>query len=95
MDFSPIRQRMTDDACEIVSALSQAPALTLQAIIFITKGNQHATRFILEQMAVRGVAVDKTACGSLLSRSGLQHTGRLLEVGNDELSSFMAVIIPY
>lgn len=65
MNFSPIRQSMTDDACEIVSALSQAPALTLQAILFITKGNPHATRFILEQMAVRGVAVDNNGLWQL------------------------------
>jgi hypothetical protein len=58
VNFSRIRQTMTDDACDIVSALSQAPALTLQAIIFIAKGNEHATRFILEQMAVLDVATE-------------------------------------
>ncbi|ARF52009.1 hypothetical protein [Pantoea stewartii] len=56
MNFPLIRQTMTDDACDIVSALNQAPALTLQAILFITKGSEHATRFMLEQMAALGVA---------------------------------------
>ncbi|MXP48728.1 hypothetical protein FD733_02380 [Pantoea sp. Eser] len=58
MNFSRIRQTMTDDACDIVSALNQAPALTLQAILFITKGSEHATRFMLEQMAAFDVATE-------------------------------------
>ncbi|ARF51933.1 hypothetical protein [Pantoea stewartii] len=58
MNFSLIRQTMTDDACDIISALSQAPALTVRAILFITKGGEHATRFMLEQMAALGVATE-------------------------------------
>ncbi|KAA5957681.1 MULTISPECIES: hypothetical protein [unclassified Pantoea] len=65
MNFSLIRQSMTDDACEIVSALSQSPAITLQAILFITKGKPHTTRFILEQMAVRGLAADNNGLWQL------------------------------
>ncbi|WP_158781013.1 hypothetical protein [Pantoea sp. BAV 3049] len=52
MNFNEARQTMTDDACEVVSALSQAPALTLQAIAYITHQKEYATRFILEQMAI-------------------------------------------
>ncbi len=65
MNFSLIRQTMTDDACDIISALSQAPALTVRAILFITKGGEHATRFMLEQMAALGVATEVTTCGGL------------------------------
>lgn len=56
MNFTEIRQTMTDDACDIVSALSQAKVLTLQAIIFMTGAKEHTTRFILEQMAALDVA---------------------------------------
>jgi DNA-binding IclR family transcriptional regulator len=55
MEFSQIRQSMNDDACNIVSALSQSTSLTLQAITLITGLHEHSTRFILEQMAVFGV----------------------------------------
>ncbi len=65
MNFSLIRQTMTDDACDIISALSQAPALTVRAILFITKGGEHATRFMLEQMAALGVPPRVTTCGGL------------------------------
>lgn len=56
MNYTEIRQTMTDDAYAIVSALSQVPALTLQAIILMTGAKEHTTRFILEQMAALGAA---------------------------------------
>ncbi|NJD00211.1 hypothetical protein WKI72_12955 [Candidatus Erwinia dacicola] len=49
---------MTDDAYDIVSAFSLATSLTLQAIAYITGQEEHATRFILEQMASLDVAVE-------------------------------------
>lgn len=58
MSFTDIRQTMTDDAHDIVSALCQASVLTLQAVIFITGADECATRFILEQMAALGVATE-------------------------------------
>ncbi|MCX8957237.1 hypothetical protein EHW65_08120 [Erwinia psidii] len=58
MNFYQIRQTMTDDAYDIVSAFSQTASLTLQAIAFITGQREHATRFILEQMAVLDVTVE-------------------------------------
>lgn len=67
MNFTEIRQTMTDDACEVVSALCQASGLTLQAIIFITKGGEHATRFILEQMLALGVATEHDGLWQLTS----------------------------
>lgn len=59
MNFYQIRQTMTDDAYDIVSAFGQSASLTLQAIAYITGQREHATRFILEQMAVFDVAVEK------------------------------------
>ncbi|MGP3145881.1 hypothetical protein [Serratia bockelmannii] len=67
MNFTEIRQTMTDDACEVVSALRQASGLTLHAIIFITRGGEHTTRFILEQMAALGVATQRYGLWQLTS----------------------------
>ncbi|MGP3123379.1 hypothetical protein ACTVOX_02110 [Serratia marcescens] len=55
MNFTEIRQTMTDDAWEIVSALTQAPSLTLQSVAYICDMSEYATRFILEQMALTGI----------------------------------------
>lgn len=55
MNFTQVRLTMTDDACDIVSALTQAPSLTPQSIAYICGMSEHATRFILEQMALTGV----------------------------------------
>lgn len=57
MNYSQIRQTMTDDAYDIVSAICVATSLSLQAIAYITGQEEHTTRFILEQMAVLDVAV--------------------------------------
>lgn len=58
MKFNQIRQTMTDDAYDIISALDQTASLTLQAITYITGQREHATRFILEQMAVLDITVE-------------------------------------
>lgn len=58
MNFYQLRQTMTDDAYDIVSAFGQSASLTLQAIAYITGQREHATRFILEQMAVFDIAVE-------------------------------------
>lgn len=58
MNFYLIRQAMTDDAYDVISAFGHTPTLTLQAIAYITGQREHATRFILEQMAVFDVAVE-------------------------------------
>lgn len=58
MNFYQTRQTMTDDAFDIVSAFSQTTSLTLQAIAYIAGQQEHATRFILEQMAVFEIAVE-------------------------------------
>lgn len=57
MNYSQIRQTMTDDAYDIISAFCLATSLSLQAIAYITGQEEHATRFILEQMEVLDVAV--------------------------------------
>lgn len=58
MNFYQLRQTMTDDAYDIVSAFGQSASMTLQAITCITGQREHATRFILEQMAAFDVAVE-------------------------------------
>lgn len=58
MNFYQLRQNMTDDAYDIVSAFDQSASLTLQAIACITGQREYATRFILEQMAVFDIAVE-------------------------------------
>ncbi|MFD1801086.1 hypothetical protein ACFSFZ_02580 [Mixta tenebrionis] len=58
MYFYQIRQTMTDDAYDVISAFGQTASLTLQAIAYMTGQSEHATRFILEQMAVFDVAVE-------------------------------------
>lgn len=58
MNFYQIRQDMTDDAYDVMSAFGQTTSLTLQAIAYITGQREHATRFILEQMAVFDIAVE-------------------------------------
>ncbi|NJD85993.1 hypothetical protein EWM60_15260 [Candidatus Erwinia dacicola] len=52
MNFYQIRQIMTDDAYDVISAFGQTASLTLQAITCMTGQREHATRFILEQRAV-------------------------------------------
>ncbi|KGT95287.1 hypothetical protein NG99_04510 [Erwinia typographi] len=59
MNFSAICQTMTDDACEIISALSQSPTLPLHSIVFVTGLDCHVARFILEQMTVSGMAEER------------------------------------
>ncbi|EHM48841.1 hypothetical protein [Hafnia alvei] len=56
MNFYQIIQTMTDDAYDIVSALNKTESLTPQAIAYITGQREHATRFILEQMAAYDMA---------------------------------------
>lgn len=58
MNFYQIRQTMTDDAYDIISAFGQSASLTLQAIAYITGQREHAIRFILEQMEVFDVTVE-------------------------------------
>ncbi|KAF1366257.1 hypothetical protein [Yokenella regensburgei] len=58
MTFDEIRESMTDEACDIISAFVQETPLTLQAIVFITGQREHATRFILEQMAAGDVVIE-------------------------------------
>lgn len=58
MNFYQLRQTMSDDAYDIVSAFGQSASLTLQAIAYITGQREHATRFILEQMALFDMAVE-------------------------------------
>lgn len=58
MNFYQTRQTMTDDAYDVVSAFSQTASLTLQAIAYLSGQQEHATRFILEQMAVFEIAVE-------------------------------------
>ncbi len=58
MNFYQIRQTMTDDAYDVISAFGQKASLTLQAIAYMTGQRKHAIRFILEQMAVFDVVVE-------------------------------------
>ncbi|OFC61986.1 hypothetical protein [Candidatus Erwinia dacicola] len=58
MNYSQIRQTMTDDAYDIISAFSLATSLSLHAIAYITGQEEHMTRFILEQMAAFDLAVE-------------------------------------
>lgn len=58
MNFYQLRQTMTDDAYDIVSAFGQSASLTLQAITYITGQREHAIGFILEQMAIFHVAIE-------------------------------------
>lgn len=58
MNFYQVRQTMTDNAYDVISAFSQTTSLTLEAIAYITGQREHATRFILEQMAVFDIAVE-------------------------------------
>lgn len=58
MNFTQVHQSMTDEACDIVSALTQSPSLTPQSIAYICGMSEYATRFILEQMALTGVAFE-------------------------------------
>lgn len=58
MNFYQICQTMTDDAYDVISAFGQTASLTLQAIAYMTGQREHATRFILEQMAVFDIAVE-------------------------------------
>lgn len=74
MNFLSIRQTMTDDAYDIFTALKQTPFLTLQAIVFISGAGEHATRFILEQMAARSVAAENNGLWQLTE--GFKASGR-------------------
>ncbi|TNL09022.1 hypothetical protein CYD30_14525 [Kosakonia cowanii] len=65
MNFYQIRQTMTDDAYDVISAFGQTASLTLQAIVWMTGQREHATRFILEQMAVFDVTVENNGLWSL------------------------------
>ncbi|WP_312241048.1 hypothetical protein [Pantoea sp.] len=58
MNFYQLRQTMADDAYDVISAFDQTASLSLKAIAYVTGQREHATRFILEQMAVFNVAVE-------------------------------------
>ncbi len=96
MNFYQIRQTMTDDAYDIVSAFGQSASLTLQAIAYITGQREHATRFIHEQMAVFDVAVEKkTACGAFQKDLKPRCTNLKPEVAYHQLRRLMTVITAY